>query len=289
MAQTMAAALAAAAGPRFDAAAGYTVTPRRAAPTEPAVAAAFADLDPQELSRLGRGLAARRGCHPTEADDSVQDALLALWSKRPELFCQPAGSWMGLLREVALRRLLEVRPTQPTLSVNALVEQGGDSDLGGAAPCRAETGSAEEESRRARPPARGEPWSREQILGAIQRFRDYHGRPPKAVEFRAINALPSLSALRRHFGLLSDALLTAGMVPATGVARRRSWQPITAARECRAFRRRNSRWPSWRDIGRRPGELPSTSVMIRCFGGTRAIDVQLGAEAILEAVGEPTA
>lgn len=38
-----------------------------------------------------------------------------------------------------------------------------------------------------------------------------------------------------------------------------------------------------------PGELPSTTVMIRCFGGTRSIDVQLGAEAILQAVGEPTA
>lgn len=71
------------------------------------------------------------------------------------------------------------------------------------------------------------------------------------------------------------------MVPETPPKSRERWIPLEVARVCRSFRRRNGYWPSWADVKRRPGELPGTTAMVRCFGGTRSIDVQLGAEAIL--------
>lgn len=289
MARTIRAAIEAVAGPEFDAAVGFVIARRRVVFTDPEIAAAFSGLDPGELRRIALGLAARQRCHPTEADDAVQDGLLELWSKRPELFRESASSWLGLLHEVARRRLQEIRPADPALSSEALFEDSGDAAFSKAEPCLSESYAADEEGRHIPPPAPGKAWDREQVLGAIQRFRDYHGRPPKAVDFKAINALPSLSALYRHFDNTANALLAAGMVPESGILRRRHWPPIDAARECRAFRRRNARWPSWRDVKRRPGELPSTSVMIRYFGGTRSIDVQMGSEAILEARGEQTA
>jgi DNA-directed RNA polymerase specialized sigma24 family protein len=287
MARTMAAALAAVAGPKFDAAVGYTAVLPVAQPTDPAIATAFVEFDTEELHRLARRLAVREHCHPTEADDAVQNGLLELWHRRPELFREPPKSWLGLLYAVARFRLKEIRP-EPARSIDALLENG-DLELTKAQPCLSESHEADESNRSLTPPAVGDFWTREQILGAIQRFRDYHGRPPRSADFKAINALPSTSVLYRHFESLADAILASGMVPDTLTRRRRFWLPVAAARECRSFRRRHSRWPSWRDVKRRPGELPSTSVMIRCFGGTRAIDIQLGVEAILSAVGEQTA
>jgi DNA-directed RNA polymerase specialized sigma24 family protein len=287
MAATMAGAIEAAEGPAFDAIVGYTVAAPQAAPTDPDIATAFARLDPKELRRLTLALSARERRHPTEADDAIQDAFLDLLVKQREILLDAPGSWLGYLYEVARRRLQEVGGREGALSTDALREAGDDAFLSGAQPCAPESHSAEEQSRHAPPPAPGRFWSREQILGAIQRFRDHHGRPPRATEFRAINGLPSLATLYRHFDSLANALLVAGMTPDS--PRRRSWPPLAAARECRAFKRRNGRWPYWRDVKRRPGELPSTTVMIRCFGGTRAVDIQLGAEAILAAVGEPIA
>lgn len=48
-----------------------------------------------------------------------------------------------------------------------------------------------------------------------------------------------------------------------------------------AGRRRHGYWPSWADVKRQPGALPTTSVMVRFVGGTRSVDVQTGVEAIL--------
>lgn len=224
----------------------------------------------------------------TEADDAVQDAVVELWGTRPDLFREAPEGWLGLLYEMARRNLSAIGAAGSPLSIEAELENG-DSHLAEASPCAAAAHRGEEDCRYVSAPRDGEPWSREQLLGAIQRFRDYYGRPPKATEFRAINALPCTSVLYRHFETLDAALISAGLVPDAPLHGRRRWPPLTAARECRSFRRRNLRWPGWRDIKRRPGELPSTSVMIRCFGGTREIDVQLGAEAILGAAGEPTA
>jgi hypothetical protein len=288
MASTMEAALHAVAGTRLDFIVGYSIVPPSARPTEPAVAAAFADFDGRELRRLARQLASRQHCHVTEADDAVQDAVMEIWRTRPDLLRQPAEGWLGLLYEVARRNLGAIGAVSSPLSVEAELEKG-DRHLADARPCSAESHRAEEECRYTAAPRVGEAWNREQLLGAIQRFRDYYGRAPKVTEFRAIHALPSTSVLYRHFESLADALLCAGLVPDAPVNGRRKWPPLVVARECRSFRRRNLRWPGWHDVKRRRGDLPSTSVMIRCFGGTREIDVQLGAEAILAAVGEPTA
>lgn len=287
MAATMAAAIEAAEGPAFDAVAGYTMATPKAAPTDPNIAIAFARLDLKELRRLTLALSARERRHPTEADDAVQDAFLDLLVKQREILLGAPGSWLGHLYERARRRLQEVGCGEGVLSTEALREERDDAFLDGARPCVAESHSADEQSRHASPPGRF--WTREQILGALQRFRDHHGRAPRATEFRAINGLPSLTTLYRHFDTLADALLAAGMVPDSSCRNRRIRPPIAVARECRAFRRRHGRWPYSRDVKRHPGELSSTTVMIRCFGSTRAVDIQLGAESILAAVGEPTA
>jgi hypothetical protein len=86
----------------------------------------------------------------------------------------------------------------------------------------------------------------------------------------------------REFGNLAKALLEAGMTPDSLGLRTKRWSATEAARSCLSFRRRHGYWPGWADIKRRPGELPSTKVMIRYFGSTRSAEVQLGAEAILE-------
>lgn len=287
MAATMAGAIEAVEGPAFDAVVGYTVAAPQAAPTDPDIATAFAKLDPKELRRLTLALSARERRHPTEADDAVQDAFLEIWVKEREILLDTPGAFLGHLYERARRRLQEIGRRDGALSTEALRELRDDAFLAAARACVPESHSAEEESRHVLRPAPGRFWSREQILGAIQRFRDHHGCPPRATEFRAINGLPSSATLYRHFDSLADALLVAGMTP-DSPTRRKSWPPLAAAKECRAFKRRNGRWPYWRDVKRRPGELPSTTVLIRCFGGTRAVDIQLGAEAILAAVGEST-
>lgn len=288
MASTILAAFEAVSGPRLDRIVGYVVPPLVAAPTDPAILSAFAEFDGRELQRLARQLATRRGCHVTDADDAVQDGLLELWGARPDLLRQAPDGWLGLLYEVARHHLGDTGGVRSPISIEAELENG-DRPLADARPCLPESHRADEQCRYVPPPKGREAWNREQLLGAIQRFRDHHGRAPKATEFRAINGLPSTSVLYRHFETLAEALLCAGMVPDVPVHGRRRWPPLVAARACRSFRRRNLRWPGWRDIKRARGELPSTSVMIRCFGGTREIDVQLGAEAILAAAGEPTA
>lgn len=288
MARTFADAFASASGPRFDLAVGYSVEAYPATPADPAVTAAFEDFDGLELMRLARRLAGRQKCQIVDADDAVQDALIELWGDRPELFRESPAGWMGLLHEVARRSLGAVQGVMPPASIEAELETG-DHIFADAQRCTAEAHGSDEDCRLSSGPMVGEAWTRGQVLGAIQRFRDHHGRAPRVADFRAINGLPSTSVLYRHFDSIAEALLCAGMTPDGPVSRRRRWPPLAAARECRAFRRRNLRWPGWKDVKRRPGELPSTSVMVRCFGGTREIDVQLGAEAILAAVGEPTA
>ena len=288
MARTFAAAFEAAACPLLDLAVGYSVEPPRPAPTDPAIADAFEGFDGSGLRGLAGRLAARQRCHVTDADDAVQDALIELWKSRPELLRQPPDTWMGLLHEVARRNLGDVGIRAAPVSIEAELETG-DRLLADARRCTAEAHGSDEDCRLAPRQVGREAWTREQILGAIQRFRDHHGRAPRTDDLRAINGLPSTSALYRHFGSIADALLCAGLTPDTPLTRHRRWPPLLAAKECRAFRRRNLRWPGWKDVKRRPGELPGTTVMLRCFGGTREVDVQLGAEAILSAAGEPTA
>lgn len=281
MARTFAEAIAAVESAEFDAVVGYTMRRPAPRPVEEEVASAFRGFDYGEILRIERMLVSRHHCHLADAEEAVHEVLEELLVKRPDLYRERPESWLGLLYKLARFRILDRRTARSRVaSIEELFELAGDAPFEKARPCVAVT-SADEDARCAAPPINGETWSREQIVGALQRFRDRTGRPPRAAECNALNGLPSPSVIYRRFGSLATAILAAGMVPETSPKSRARWIPLEVARVCRSFRRRHGYWPSWADVKRRPGELPGTTAMVRCFGGTRSIDVQLGAEAIL--------
>jgi DNA-directed RNA polymerase specialized sigma24 family protein len=286
MARTFAEAIAAVEGAGFDAAVGYTVKRPRPKPVEEEVAIAFRGFDYAEILRIERMLASRHHCHLADAEEAVHEVLEELMVRRPELYRERPESWLGFLYKLARFRLLDRRTARSRVaSIEELFELAGDAPFEKARPCVAFT-TADEDARYAAPPAVGKKWNSEQIVGALQRFRDRTGRPPRLVECTALNGLPGRTVIYREFGSLAKAILAAGMVPETSPKSRTRWIPLEVARVCRSFRRRNGYWPSWADAKRRPGELPGTTAMVRCFGGTRSIDVQLGAEAILAGIEE---
>jgi hypothetical protein len=281
MARTLAEAFAAVEGAEFDAAVGYTVKRPTPRPVKQEVATAFRGFDYGEIRRIERMLVSRHHCHLTDAEEAVHEVLEELLVRRPDLYQQRPESWLGLLYKLARFRILDRRMARSRVaSIEELFEFAGDAPFEKARPCVAVT-AADRDARYAAPPANGEEWNSEQIIGALQRFRDHYGRPPRSAECKALNGLPSPNGIYRRFGSLANAILAAGMIPETSPKSRERWIPIEAAKVCRSFRRRNGYWPSWADVKSRPGELPSTTAMIRCFGGTQSIDVQLGAEAIL--------
>jgi DNA-directed RNA polymerase specialized sigma24 family protein len=281
MAGTFAEAITAVAGAEFDAAVGYTVKRPAPKPVTEEVALAFRDFDYGEILRIERMLVSRHRCHLADAEEAVHEILEELLVKRPDLYGERPESWLGLLYKLARFRILDRKTARSRVaSIEELFELAGDAPFETARPCVA-VAPADEDARYAAPPMNGEKWSPEQIAGALQRFRDRTGRPPKAAECTTLNGLPRPSVIYRHFGSLPNAILAAGMVPETPPKSRQRWIPLEVARVCRSFRRRHGYWPSWADVKHRPGELPGTTAMIRCFGGTRSIDVQLGTEAIL--------
>jgi DNA-directed RNA polymerase specialized sigma24 family protein len=282
MAGSLAEAIAEVEGPEFDAIVGFSVASREAAPTDAAVEAAFEGVDVEPFHEIARMLASRYRCHRTHAEDAVQDALFDLYVKRADLFRETPESWLGLLYKAARFRLIEIKGRQErTASIEGLSESAGDIPFAGARACVPPSMDADEEAKYGPLPAAGEEWNRSQVIGAIQRFRDYYGRPPRVKECKAAHGLPSPATIYRHFDTFVDAIVAAGMVPNLLGQRRKPWTPVEAAKACRSFRWRNGYWPGWAEIKRNPGELPSTTVMIRYFGSTRSAEVQLGAEAIL--------
>lgn len=281
MARTLAEAIAAVESAEFDAAVGYTVKRPTPSPVKEEVATAFRGFDYREILRIERMLASRHRCDLADVEEAVHEVFEELLVRRPDLYRERPESWLGLLYKLARFRILDTRMARSRVaSIEELFELAGDAPFEKARPC-VTVATANEDARYAAPPANGEKWNSEQIVGALQRFRDRTGRPPKLVEFTALNGLPGRSAIYRQFGSLANAILAAGMMPETSSKSRTRWIPLEVARVCRSFRRRNGYWPNWADVKRRPGELPSTTAMVRCFGGTRSIDVQLGAEAIL--------
>jgi hypothetical protein len=183
MAQTFAAAISAVEGPKFDAAVGYTVQQPSPAPVDDEIAAAFAGLDFGPFLKIARRLSWRYRCHSADAEDAVQDALLDLLVKRPDLFREEPESWMGLLSETARYRLIGIKSGQGQVaSIEALAEFAGDAPFGTAQPCIAASHDGDIEAKYVLPPSDGEEWNPSQIIGAFQRFRDYFGRPPKSSE-----------------------------------------------------------------------------------------------------------
>lgn len=282
MARSFAEALAAVDGPELDAIRGLLTKPRKHAPTPADVEAAFRNFDITRVRRIARQLSRPHYCDLADGEDAVQDTLTWLWVKRPELFCVDPDTWMGLLHCLACYRLRALRERHRPASIEGLAEKAGDRPFLDARPCLPPSLDVAE-TRYESPPGPGEEWREPQILGALQRFRDYHGRPPKARECRPIHGLPSLSVVYRHFPSFGQAVLAAGMVPESIGQRRRRWTPVEAAETCASFKRRNGYWPNGSDVRRNPGELPNTRAMIRFFGGTRSAEIQLGSEAILSA------
>lgn len=283
MARTFAEALAEAAGPELDAVLGLDWTPPQAAPVDPEIEAAFAGLGSEPFRRLARRLASGSGRHPDDADDAVQDALLKLFRSRPELFSRQPESWFGLLYETARMCLRSRSWRRRIVSIEALREDGREAMVAEARPCIPQTHDAGEGARSLDAFGPGDEWTRERIVAAFERFRDYTGHPPKSSDCTALNRLPSMTTIYKHFPSLAEAVLAAGMTPERPFRRRRAWGPLESARACASFRRRNSRWPDAEDARRWPGDLPSTAAMLKYFGGTRAGHVQRGAEAILAA------
>jgi DNA-directed RNA polymerase specialized sigma24 family protein len=285
MARTFADALAAVEGPQFDVVVGYAVKRPMPGPIKEEVATAFRGFDYAEIRRIERMLASRHHCHLTDAEDAVHDALEDLLVKRPDLYQERPEGWLGLLYKLARFRILDASLAESQVaSIEELFDRAGDAPFDKARPCLADSESAEEGARWTLPPVRGEKWNSEQIIRALQRFRDHFGRPPKSVECTSLNGLPSPNVICRHFGSLANGILGAGMIPESSPKSRARWIPLEVAKVCRSFRQRNGHWPNSTDVKRRPGELPSTTAMIRCFGGTKSIDVQLGAEAILAGI-----
>lgn len=279
MARTFAAAFAAVQGPRFDEIVGYTLRQREPVPTDPRIARALAGVNASVL--LTKALARRRRCQQIDGEEALGDALLKLWLEQRELFGQDPDRWLSELRKKADSRLRALLSGASSASIEALHDEAGDSPFQAARPCIAEANAAHEDARHESAPKRGEPWARGQVIGAFQRFRDHHGRPPHAADCRAINGLPSLGVIYRLFSTFPEAVLAAGMTPDAPSASRKRWEPIEAALACRSFKRRNGHWPNSNDARHRSGEHPGHAVMIRYFGGSSAGDVKRGVEAIL--------
>ncbi len=279
MAASLAAAIAEVEGPKFDAIVGYSVPLPKAALTDEAVEVVFKGLSYAPFGEIARKLSSRYRCHISDAEDAVQDSLLKLREKRPDLFREKPETWLGLLHVIARFRLIEIKERQEQTA--SIEELAGEVPFYGARPCVPPSPGVNEEGRYAPPPIEGEEWSREQIIGALQRFRDHYGWPPRVKDCKSLHGLPSPATVYRHFGSFADAVLAAGMVPDRLGQRRKRWVAVEAAEACASFRRRQGYWPSWVDVKRRPGELPGTNVMVKFFGGTRSGEVQVGAEAIL--------
>lgn len=267
--------------PAFDHIVYPGCTVRRTQPDR-AVAAAFERFDYGHVRRIVRQLSRRCRCSQADAEEAVHEEYAHLLEREPELFREDPESWIGLLYRRAFYRLLQMRnPRRRCASIEALMEAAGDEPFRGARPCLAPSLNGDEEARYLPLPRPGESWSWSQVVGAFQRFRDYHGRPPRVSDCKAANRLPCYASIRRHFGSFDEALIAAGMVPTGPGRRRRRWSSVEAARVCRSFRHRHGYWPSCGDLQRDSEDLPSPSTMIRCFGSTRPAQVQIVAEAIL--------
>ena len=86
-----------------------------------------------------------------------------------------------------------------------MAERAGEAPFYGARPCIPLSLENSEQGKYVPLAREGKEWSREQIIGALQRFRDHYGRPPRARDCRALHELPSPATIHRHFRSLADA------------------------------------------------------------------------------------
>ncbi len=283
MAATVALALAKVPEPALERAV-YSAKPVHRAPEDPVLAAALSGLDRDWERRMAKRLARKARCSFDHAEEAIDQELVFLIENRRDLFTLDTDRWLGLLFVRSRYRLLKNHSAPPLRSTDAIEEDLGDSAFREATLCVPDLPQAEEDAIDISLPGPGEEWRRAQVISALQRFYRYHARPPRARECRAVNRLPSMQSIRRHFDGLEAALVAAGVPVAEPGRRRRSISPVEAALICRRFYRRFSYWPNASDRWRDP-DLPSRSVMLRCFGSTRGGEIRSVAEAILAAAG----
>lgn len=292
MAQTMGAAIEGVAGPEFDRRVGLVTEPMEAKPVDPAVAAAFANTRPADLLLMARKVAKMADVSLHDAEDAVSEAFERLLLERPELFTECPTGWKGLAyayaenqarRDAYLTHILPVFSLEGgTRDTSAGTGDVNDDERHDVRPCVAYTkAGVDEEARYVGPPKPRKPWTRTQILGALQRYRDDHGRSPRPRDLTRENGLPQERTINRHFKSVTDALIEAG-VPVEHTENRAPWTAEDAAEECARFCLREGHWPSHLESRRLPpGTLPKDAAMRRFFGGSSMAAVQAGAERIL--------
>jgi DNA-directed RNA polymerase specialized sigma24 family protein len=294
MADTFTAAFAEIEGPEFDLAVGYDIeAPAHPAPDDEIAATLVAFDYPRHIARIRYMLGVRymgRGMHD-DIEEAVQEALLEVYEGRRYLFTMPPESWMGLLYKASCHWIIKLGRRERVDSIDGLAEMAGDAALTGAKPVLpAALPNVDEDAKYTPPPKGGYrvKWERLQMLGAAQRFRDQHGRPPRVEECGKGkgHGLPPSSQIYREFGDFNAFLLEAGMVPYY-TARKKKWGPVDSAESVLSFRRREGYWPGRADIDRTANDLPPKGACNRYFGGIRADEVQAGVEAILGPVDAP--
>jgi hypothetical protein len=235
---------------------------------------------------MARRIAISASVSIDDAEEAIGASLLKLWETRRALFDDPPESWQGLLYSYAERRArtgaYDTR-TRKTCSIEQLRGESEELFELATSPAIAYTkAGVNEAARKLAPPRKGRRWSREQIIGAVQRFRDRHGRAPLEGEFKPANKLPSVYSVKQAgFEHMHDLLIEAG-VPVETRMHRRPWSAEEAAEECARFLHREGHWPSHFECKRMPtGSFPEARVLERYFGGCSMAAVQAGVERIL--------
>jgi hypothetical protein len=249
-------------------------------PENRALADALSGLDHEWQQRISRQLAYRARCSSHDAEEAIEDEVIYLLEEIPEVFHMERDRWMRLLFWRGRYRLLKNQAAPRLASTNALEATLGDSAADGTI-CVPISPQAEENAGDGPLPRPGDPWERRQVISGLQRFYRYYGRAPRARECCPLNRLPTYGVIRDHFGGLEAALLASGIVHQELGRRRRRWSPVEAARACRSFYRHNGYWPGASDAERNRDQLPSRSVMVRCFGSTHGGEIRGVAESIL--------
>jgi hypothetical protein len=269
-------------------------------PVKPAVAAAWASFDQRQINKLVRQIGAITRTNEVEGAEAIQNAFLGLLEKRPELFTEDPATILGLVSNYARKLVAKQREVSPAFHCMSLdmsndpksaadPEREGTVTMGEMKPAVAYTrAGVDEDAHLTPPPKRGELWTRLQLIGAVQRFRNAFGRAPKRLEFGSHGLPPTKNIKRLGFSGLNDLLREAGVPVEAPDRMKSSWGPIDSSEACLSFRRREGLWPSNEDARRLPaGTLPPYNAMVRYFGGASSLDVQLGVEAILGPIDAP--
>jgi hypothetical protein len=300
MAQTFADAFDLVAGDDLDHAAGYVKTRPLPAPVSEQRRRNWARLPNWELGRMVGQVATNTGSTVHDAEEAVYGTLARMMENDPDRFdAVEAKRLLGAVKRISekdVQRLKRERGLAGGLSLDLIIDatpkDGDQSPLNSVAvvPMVAHFKAGVDETARhvPRPKAKAD-WTRTQAIGAVQRFRDATGRGPSGQELDDNPDLPGWGTIK-HLGFknLQDLLIEAG-VPVGFVKSRARWIAEDAASSCYSHRRRTGFWPNGEDAKYLPvGTLPPAFTMRRLWGGSSSTAVQLGVEAMLGPIDQPT-